>query len=229
MKGNFKAKHALTVLGSLPLKNEQGSLLTKFRNATVAMIGEIDEAERANAIRGTLAGVGLLTVKASMGHGEWSPWVKENITGQSLRRVQQLMKLGMHFMEKARVDQTQLLSLTQGEAKLDLSTRKTIFEAASKFADGRSLTELLIARGIISAPAPDDDAEQESAGGGSSSSTVERSILEDVSEWLLNLRETTTDPEQLKKIPKRDIKALVKQVADYSQDLNKAVEALSEK
>lgn len=230
MKGNFKAKYALTVLGSVPIKNEQSSLLTKFKRATVAMISEIDEAERNNAIRATLAGVCLLTVKASMKHGEWSPWLKQNVTGQSQRRVQQLMRLGFHFVEKARVDQAQLLSLTQEGSITDLSVRKTIVEAATKFAAGRSLTELLIARGIIPSPDLDDDAEQETSGGGTPTLQAgESNFLQDVAEWLLNLRKITTDPEKLKEIPKRELSALVKDAEQWLEDMNKAVAALTQK
>lgn len=233
MKGNFKAKHALTVLASAPLKNELNSFLPTLQSTTIQLIEELEASEKANVGRGVLAGVGLLAMKAALGHGEFGPWMEKHAQ-RSPRRCQHLMKLALHFMEKMRVDQPELLALTHGGTTADAKKSwSSLKEKVEKFAAGRGLTDLLIARGIVSAPQLDDDAELDgpsenarpvlAAGGGNDH------FLADVSEWLLNLRKRTTDPEQLKKIPRKEIKALVKEVAAYAEDLNKAVEALSQK
>lgn len=95
-------------------------------------------------------GVILWQAKAELPHGQFQPWIKENIAGKSYRSCAYYMKLTMAFVETVRPGSA-LLECLSGmdfdKADLDFNEQGTL-AAIAKFTGDLSLTELLIKHGI---------------------------------------------------------------------------------
>ena len=96
-------------------------------------------------------GVILWQAKAALPHGQFQPWIKENIAGKSYRSCAYYMKLTMAFVETARPGAALLECLSgidfEKDTGFDYNEHATL-AAIAKFTGDLSLTELLIKHGI---------------------------------------------------------------------------------
>lgn len=97
-------------------------------------------------------GVMLWQAKAALPHGQFQPWVKENIAGKSYRSCARYMKLTMAFVETVRPGAALLECLSgidfEKDTGFDYNEQGTL-AAIAKFTGDLSLTELLIKHGIM--------------------------------------------------------------------------------
>lgn len=226
MKGNFKATTALALLTTtqLPAKTESGSqlpTLATFQKRVAEEFNEIPRQERMNAYRAIAVGLGLHLVKASVKHGQFTPWLQANVTqgnfwtpATAKKNASFYMRLAIAFVEKSGVTQPELLSLPAG--KVDLSAEMVtgkitgpqakLAKRLEDFVGEFSLNELLVEHGI-------KDGGKGSGGGSAASGSDEDPLLANTAEWLMNLRNTLLDPESIKRFTPSALDDIERQLA----------------
>lgn len=152
-KGNHsaKTKTALVVLndGGAIITNKQE--LAAFQAHTAKQLALIYKAETENVLRRIFIGLALWRIKASLKHGEFGPWLKKHVAaGHS--HINHMMRAAQTFVEKARLAQPDVLTLTNGQLAVDVAgsdapTRKLV-AAAEKFVGEMTWGELLDKHGI---------------------------------------------------------------------------------
>lgn len=151
-KGNHskKTETALGLVQGAPLTDK--AQLAKFQSRTAEQLALIQTTEHGNVVRRLFVGLALHSIKASMKHGEWLPWLKKNAKGNSYRQTAYMMSAALAFVEEARVAKPELLAITSGETSLDLDTKngatRKIAAAAEKFVGELTWGELLDKHGI---------------------------------------------------------------------------------
>jgi hypothetical protein len=135
--------------------------LEGLKRAAADQLAAIAQMENKAALGGTLAGLTLLRVKASMERGRFDGWLAENEKSTTGGRIKpsrstayNYMKLATVFLEKARVTKPDLLALpgdqlTLGAISAEGDTRE-LFLKLQKFTGDCSLNELLIKHDIKS-------------------------------------------------------------------------------
>lgn len=217
MKGNFKATAALTLLSTTNVTAPQ---VKKFGDAVAEEFRQIPLQERMNAARAILVGIGFHAVKASLKHGEFTPWLgskvnQVNFWSPATAKVNAsyYMRLALAFVEQAKPSKQELLALTAGgEITPNLNTAdsaaKKLFSRIEEFIGERSLNEILIDEGI------------KGGGSGGSSSTPaavtaggEDPLLADTASHLMGLRALLLDPETVKRFTAHQLDDIEKQWA----------------
>lgn len=103
------------------------------------------------ALRGLLVGMTLLRIKASLPHGQFTPWIKGNLAW-SERYCRYMMQLGLVFVEKTKAKKPEILALPGEQVELALDgmegAQRQIFAKAQKFVGDLSLTELFEKHGL---------------------------------------------------------------------------------
>jgi hypothetical protein len=126
--------------------------LADIQRATLQQLRIMSGLRREEAFRGLLVGMRLLQIKESIGHGNFMPWVKANVTTMGQRWVNYLMRLALFFFAKNRVTKSEFLALPGDQLNLDLKgkegAQRQMVEKAVKFVGDLSLTELLDKHGI---------------------------------------------------------------------------------
>lgn len=104
------------------------------------------------AMRGLLVGLTLLRIKASLPNGQFTGWLKKNVTFFSDRYCRYLMQLSLVFVERTKVAKPELLALPGDQTELALESKegaqRRLFEKAAKFIGELSITELLEKHGL---------------------------------------------------------------------------------
>jgi hypothetical protein len=139
-----------------------GEALEGLKRAAIDQMAAIAQMENRAAMGGTLAGLTLLRVKASLPHGEFTRWLntiradsktnRSSFLKATIRQAQYYMKLAAVFLEKAKVTKPALLALpgdqlALGEISAEGDTRE-LFLKLQKFTGNCSLNELLIKHDI---------------------------------------------------------------------------------
>jgi hypothetical protein len=144
---------ALAVVNSSELKAKDQAL-EQLQQTVITQLGYIRGLRRQEALRGLLVGMSLQRIKASLPHGQFGKWVKDNIAIFGERYVQFLMKLALVFVDKCKVKKPEILALPGDQTELTLDTldgdSRRMMEKAEKFAGDLSLNELFIKHDIKS-------------------------------------------------------------------------------
>jgi len=126
--------------------------LADLQRDTLQQLGIMSGLRREEALRGLLVGAALLRIKASIGHGNFMPWVKANVTTIGQRWVNYLMRLALVFFAKSRVLKSELLALPGDQLNLAIEGKegmqRQMVEKAVKFVGDLSIAELLEKHGI---------------------------------------------------------------------------------
>lgn len=124
--------------------------LAAFQENTAEQLQIISRTESLNVKRRLFVGLALLTIKGSLKHGEWLPWLKKNAKGASYRQCAYMMSAAQVFIEEARVARPELAALPSGNFALDVKdgASKKLVTAVDKFAGELTWGELLEQHGI---------------------------------------------------------------------------------
>lgn len=234
MKGNFKAKGALALLDSNVMPSAPAGAAQKWSRAVAEQINEIARAERMTPRRAIAVGLMLHSVKASLKHGEFRPWLSQMLTGltfwtESTAKVNSsyYMRLALAFVEQTKPTANELAALPASNLRLDLDNAQgaaaKLVKRLDEFCGEASLQELLEQHGIKNGGG---------GAGGKSAAAVEalpaddNTLLQEVAEWLVNLRKTVVSPETLKRLTPAQLADMETQMTSTLEDFRKAREAL---
>jgi hypothetical protein len=126
--------------------------ILKLQSITLKQIKLIAQMERDGALRAIIVGIALHRIKASVNHGEFMPWIKENVEGAGYNQANYYMRLALAFTDRACVTMPELLSLPVDGTEFALDSAdafaRRFLEKAQNFVGDRSLNELLREHGI---------------------------------------------------------------------------------
>lgn len=248
------AKHALKVLAAPELRAAKPDL-KQLQTATVDMLQGVSNSENRAAKAAPIAGILLQRVKASLPHGEFTPWLQK-LTGEekdkdgktqkrttgallprlSVRQLQYYMKLSLVFLEKTKLAKPDLLALGDGKTALDLGSKheaKAFMAALDEFVGDRSLNELLIKHDIKSVglktelTAEDDDDPDDDG-----LTPAQRAAQERENAWLAawnptqQIRATLTDPNKLQLLDAKKVEQLKDELVESAKLANARLDAL---
>ncbi|OAM89317.1 hypothetical protein OH491_13665 [Termitidicoccus mucosus] len=176
MNTKSKTSNALVLTEAPEWKITGAEALEGLKRAAVDQLAAVGQMENKAAMGGTLAGLTLLRVKASMERGRFDGWLAEKEKSTTGGRIKpsrstayNYMKLATVFLEKAKVTKPDLLTLPGDQLTLsEISAEgdaRELFLKLQKFTGGHSLNELLIKHDIksgglkkeLAKPAPDDE------------------------------------------------------------------------
>lgn len=168
-------KHALALYehDKVRLAEKQLSHLEK---TVIAQVSFFRRSQPETSMKVVLCGLALRRIKASLGHGNWEPWIKRNIDpvfGPSAPRVvRNWMRLADVFVEQTKLSLPDFLALPGDQTELALSaekdaTAKRLMDRLEKFVGDQGPTDLMIKHGVREAekrtrslrPAAKDEAE----------------------------------------------------------------------
>jgi hypothetical protein len=220
MKGNFKATEALALLTTNAITTEKGSA-AKWSKLVAEQLNEIERAERMTPRRAVAVGLMLHAVKASLKHGEFTPWLKQTLTalkfgtlGTAQVKASYYMRLALAFVDQAKPSRPELAALPAGGLVLDLEAATgpaaKLIKRLDEFCGECSLQELLEEHGIKSG-----------GGGGSSRGAIdvtsapagEDPLLADTASYIMGLRSIFCTPDTFKRLPAAQRKDAIQQLA----------------
>jgi hypothetical protein len=221
MKGNFKARSALTLLSDPQIATGGGNL-ESLQKTTVEQIDLIKRMESESALRAVLVGLALHRIKASLKHGAFGKWQTENLNAKRAQ-VGYYMRLAIVCLEDAGFSKPETLGLSEIGTDLatsDAASAKRAFKKIQDFVGEKSLNELLVEHGLKST----------GAGGGSNSSSGtgggEDPLLADTATHLMGLRALILDPDQIKRFTASQLKDIEVQLASALDEFRKLKAAL---
>lgn len=229
-----KSSQPTTALAVLEAHTLAEPRVKKFGEAIARTFGEIAHQERMNPQRAIIVGLALPILKQSMKHGQWEPWKAANLTNgkvwtkaTALKNASLYTRLAAEFVRQVKPDAEEVLAITAGGTIAlhpckDAAGAKLV-KRIEEFVGEKSLSEL-IAEHVSDTP--------KSTPAGSNTPAIaadDNTLLQDLGEWVANLRKTVTDPEQLKRFTPAALKAVETQLSDILEDHRKALEALKGK
>ena len=153
-KTDNKNTHALAILGDRALSYDQ-AMLPKIQAAALQQLAEVARLGRERGARAVLAGLALCRVKASLKHGQFLPWLKDNV-GVGKTACNDYMRLALAFVEKSGVSKPDLLALPGDQTSLAIDAgdeaQRRFFTKLEKFVGQSSLSELLAKHDIKGQP-----------------------------------------------------------------------------
>lgn len=144
------AKHALSLVSSSAFSVPK-TALAKLRKTTAEQVAAVYHMEHVTAMAAITAGLNLHRTKASLEHGDFRPYIEQELakscgwtSGTAVKNASYFMRLATAFLEKARLSSPAVLAGLNGEEK-----NGGAFQGAlKKFVGEHSLTELLIKHDI---------------------------------------------------------------------------------
>lgn len=248
------AKYALKVLAAPELRAAKPDL-KQLQAAAVDMLQGVSNSENRAAKAAPIAGILLLRVKASLPHGQFTPWM-EKLTGEekdkdgkaqkrttgallprlSVRQLQYYMRLSLVFLEKTKLEKPDLLALGDGKTALDLGDKhkaKDFMAALDEFVGDRSLNELLIKHDIKSVGLKTElDQENEDEDDDDELTPAQKAAQERESAWLSlwnpsqEIRAALTDPNKLQLLDAKKVEQLKDELVEAAKLANERLTAL---
>ncbi|HEY0966954.1 MAG TPA: DUF3102 domain-containing protein [Opitutaceae bacterium] len=144
--------NALTVVQS-PELIAAPAVVAKLQKATIEQLLIVNQLGVERAHRAVFVGFLLTRVKASLKHGEWGAWQKENVHAFKKSTANHYMRLFAVFCESMEIQLPDLMALPVNKAKSLVNSKGNTpahrFAAKLKeFVGERSLSELLDEHGI---------------------------------------------------------------------------------
>jgi hypothetical protein len=228
MKGNFKATAAIALLDSTKLAAPE---VKRFGSAVAAEFCEIARTETMNSMRAVLTGMALPILKASMPRGEFTPWMKANLTqgkiwteGTAIKNASFYTRLAHKIVEEARLTGDDVLALTEGNTVRGEAGKARegagLLQKIEKVIAGRTITELLEDYGI------------KSGSGSGSGKVIEISsgkddpLLADTAAHLVGLREIILNADTLKRFTAKQLDDIERQIAALPEEFRKLLAKL---
>lgn len=224
MKGNFKKTTALTLLNSSAIKAPGNGDVEKWQECVAGQMDEITRSERMTPRRAVVVGLMLHAVKASLKHGDFTPWLRQTLTrlkfgtlGTAQVKASYYMRLSLAFVEDTKPSAPELAAIPAGGMVLDLDSAAgsaaKLVKRIDSFCGESSLNELLVEHGI------------KHAGTGGANSTKnaalpadDNTLLQELAAWRLNLRRSLVDPTTAKRIPPEVHRNLYRELHSDLQD-----------
>lgn len=140
-----------TISGALITNKQQ---LAAFQANTAEQLAVIGRTESLNVKRRLFVGLALLTIKASLKHGQWLPWLKQHAKGASYRQCAYMMALAQVFLEDNRGARSEVAALPASGFALEIAdgAPRKLVAAAEKFTGELTWGELLDTHGLKDAP-----------------------------------------------------------------------------
>lgn len=152
-KPSPKSKSAVVVLDQ-PLGFAKRAL-KKFQIATLAAIEEIAITDRRNVALRVKVGMALCLVKENVAHGEFTPWLKDNVKAMGYTECTYMMRLARELASSVEFSADDVRALANGKNSLQLAPKKNVaakIDAAVKdFVGELSWGELLEKYKIVDA------------------------------------------------------------------------------
>jgi hypothetical protein len=202
MSRSAKTSTALAVVSDQEIAS--AAPVEQLKAVAVREFYRVAQSEQENALRAILLGLTLHKIKASLAHGEFTPWVKNHLaasdqkrtevrfwsSGTASRNAQYFMRLALVAVAATDATKPELLALPGDQAELHLDT--TAAEAhhfmakLGRFVGERSLNELLREHGIKDSKPTGGRRERTAAQADAEPITPERlaaQAREELSEW----------------------------------------------
>ena len=195
-KGNHRPtkKAALVVLSDSANYHRPVDIST-LQAVAIQQIAQIRLLERESALRAVLCGFALHRIKATLKHGQFLPWIKNDLKGAGRSQANNYMRLAAVAVEKTRATKPELLAIPGDQTELSLDTAEgyagRMMEKLTKFVGQKSLNELLRDHGIKDGKKPtkpdddtDDDGEGETEKTEPDPEVTAQIWREGISEWI---------------------------------------------
>ncbi len=198
------SKHALTVIAQAQISTTME--ISKLQSVALQQLEMIRRMERDSALRAILVGLMLHRVKVSLKHGEFGPWIAENVEGVGKSQVNYYMRLATAFLEKTRLVKAELLAMPDNTTSLaDDDLARAFMSKAEKFVGDCSLNELLIKYSIKGVVREGDDGENPNAPAPGADGQL---YFSEVSQYLYGFRTTALRPESLARLTPEQLRAV---------------------
>lgn len=138
-------------------KSTSGGLLQAVANQLHEEFEAFGKLEKEASFRALRIGILLLKAKESLKHGEFEPWLKNNVT--EVRRSQSFnfMRLARIFIAQKHIDQANSYLLCEAKSEQVITAEpktKKILQMVFDFIQDKSLNDLFKEHGIKDAPKP---------------------------------------------------------------------------
>lgn len=134
-----------------------GTELSALENTVIEQMKFVRRAHPESSMRVILSALGLRRIKASLGHGNWEPWLKRNavpIWGLAASRtIRNWMRLADVFVEHSKLALPDFLALPGDQQELALSAEsdanaRRLMQSLEEFVGDLGPTELMIEHDI---------------------------------------------------------------------------------
>jgi hypothetical protein len=126
------------------------SQLATLQTTAAEQLLLIDLTENENVKRRIAVGLALLCIKESLKHGEWMPWLKNNVKGARQRQCNYMLSAAKTFLAEVTIPKAKLAALATRDLALTIKggSKGKLSRALDKFVGEQTWGELLDAHGI---------------------------------------------------------------------------------
>lgn len=219
MQGNFKAKEALALLTTTKLADDnRAGAVKRWSKIIGEQLEDIAHAERSIPRQAIAVGLVLHSVKASLPHGEWTPWLTQTLTmlkswtkGTAQTNASYYMRLALAFVDQAQPSRAELLALANEVVFADLDKGNgpvaKLVKRIDAFVNERSLQELLVDEGIKKSQGSLQQATKTAALPGD-----DDTLAQDAGQLLLNFDAVLLVPDNLKRFSPQQLEEMEQQL-----------------
>lgn len=134
-----------------------GALLQDIVSQLHAEFGAYGKLESEAAFRALRIGILLLKAKENLKHGEFEPWLENNVTEVRRRQAFNFMRLARIFIEQKQIEPSKAYLLCEAKSEQVVTAEpkaKKLVQAVFEFIQDKSLNDLFKEHGIKDPPKP---------------------------------------------------------------------------